>query len=434
MDSPLSDQSWEDISSEYHAFTQFLKTATDADIDASISFHEAQIEKCEKSEEDHLPISEIVERIRLAERAQDILDDAKGINPDATCPSLELNLMQLSYFMYADKKSLESLIVDNPPILLEYRLRSIEPFLSLILQKSKGPVDFYLPSNMQASESTSLHQPCIKAVDGNRTISRNLLEADKARRRDEKCIATSCPEFQVCHILPFSINNATSKLRNARGIFQRMIIPIVPRKDWLAMLALLVPDSKELGTSDKEWNMLSLNPLAHAIWNKAYFALEWIGVDPDTEPDTESDTDSYVNAKLRWHWLANGIPEALGQTYLSEKGVTKGHSGRAVKLGTDHQVMATAIKQGLNSASKVSTNGVSLCRMSNFRPLMTDDVVRIKVKAEDVEKTKLMIELQWLALRMVAFCAAAEVVDELDSEPRYRLQDLSTWWDPSTFC
>lgn len=55
--------------------------------------------------------------------------------------------------------------------------------------------------------------------------------------------------------------------------------------------------------------------------------------------------------------------------------------------------------------------------MLNHRPLITGDVLNIRVKPEDVEKTRLMIEIQWLALKMVAFCAAAEVIDELDSEP-----------------
>lgn len=67
--------------------------------------------------------------------------------------------------------------------------------------------------------------------------------------------------------------------------------------------------------------------------------------------------------------------------------------------------------------------------MLNHRPLITGDVLNIRVKPEDVEKTRLMIEIQWLALKMVAFCAAAEVIDELDSEPPH-LQELSTYWDP----
>jgi hypothetical protein len=196
-------------------------------------------------------------------------------------------------------------------------------------------------------------------------------------------------------------------------------------KDWHATEALVVPRSREIGTSDRRWNLVALNHLAHALWNKGYFALEWIGVE-----GVEPETGEYLKVKLRWHWLTNRIPEALEQAYLGEKGPTKGHAGRAVKFGTDHQGMAVAIKKCLDSTrtASASANGVSLCRMANHRPLITGDVLNIRVKLEDVEKTRLMIEIQWLALKMAAFCAAAEVVDELDPEPLH-LEELSTYWD-----
>ncbi|CAH0026320.1 unnamed protein product [Clonostachys rhizophaga] len=121
------------------------------------------------------------------------------------------------------------------------------------------------------------------------------------------------------------------------------------------------------------------------------------------------------------------MAEALEQAYLSEKGPTKGHAGRAVKFGIDRQGMAVAIKKCLDSTrtASASANGVSLCRLANHRPLITGDVPNIRVKPQDVEQTRLMIEIQWFALKMVAFCAAAEVVDELDPEPP-QPEELST--------
>ncbi|CAG9991665.1 unnamed protein product [Clonostachys byssicola] len=90
--------------------------------------------------------------------------------------------------------------------------------------------------------------------------------------------------------------------------------------------------------------------------------------------------------------------------------------------------MAIAIKECLDSTrtASASTNGITLCRMANHRPLITGDVLNIRFRPEDVEKTRLMIEYQWLALRMVAFCAAAEVVDELDPESPH-IEELSTF-------
>jgi hypothetical protein len=45
-----------------------------------------------------------LERISLAEKAQPVLTNAKGNNPAATLPPLELNLAYLVYFLYADKQ------------------------------------------------------------------------------------------------------------------------------------------------------------------------------------------------------------------------------------------------------------------------------------------------------------------------------------------
>ncbi|CAH0057780.1 unnamed protein product [Clonostachys solani] len=86
-----------------------------------------------------------------------------------------------------------------------------------------------------------------------------------------------------------------------------------------------------------------------------------------------------------------------------------------------------AIHNHLTNTSKISSHGVSLSRTSNFRPLVSGDILLIRVKEEDLDKTRLMVQIQWLAFRMAAISRAAEVVDDLDAEPPSNTQELPTY-------
>ncbi|CAH0027667.1 unnamed protein product [Clonostachys rhizophaga] len=388
----------------------FSQNPSDVEIQACVAFLAADISSESQGPEDHTSIHELIQRIALAKKAQAKVTKAKGNNPAATLLPLELNLAHLSYFVYAEKEGLENLIDESPKV-IDARLRTVEPFLKM---------------NPASGAADASYQPSVKRVKvgkGGNTIDRNRDAANEARQRDQHCIATGCPIFEACHIMPFSANNTSAKLETAREILTDIVMPMISRPDWRIVQKLVVPDNGEIGTSDEACNILCLNTLAHQLFDKAYFALEWIGLSDKGELDDEA----YKTVRLRWHWLPNCVADALGQIHLHERATRKGDTGRLLKFGdgSDHG-MATAIYRHLANASKISSHGVSLSRTENHRPLVTGNILLIRVREEDLDKTRVLIQIQWLALRMAAISGAAEVVDDLDSEPPGSLDELPT--------
>jgi hypothetical protein len=56
---------------------------------------------------------------------------------------------------------------------------------------------------------------------------------------------------------------------------------------------------------------------------------------------------------------------------------------------------------------------------------VSGNILLIRVKEEDLDKTRLLVQIQWLALRMAAISGAAEVVDDLIPNlrrPRHKSQ------------
>ncbi|CAH0043438.1 unnamed protein product [Clonostachys solani] len=390
------------------------------EIEASIRFHKADVLSGGEMEGDGLSISDIVERISLAERAQAILTNGAGNNPASTLAPLKLNLAHLAFFLYGDKARLRRVMFSANN--LDLCLRSLEPFLKMILQKLRDkPLDnLQSPTTVLQSDSDKegpLYQLGVKTdKHGNKTKERNQPEADKARQRDQCCIATGCPEIEACHIMPFSANNRPVRLLNL-------------------LQDLLTPARGELATSDESFNIFCLEPLTHTSLDKGYCALEWIGLSDKGELDCKLGEETYKTVRLRWHWLPNCIADALGQSYLHERTTRKGDTGRLLKFGngSSHYAMATAIYKHLTNTSKISSHGVTIARNADFRPLVSGHILFIRVKEEDLDKTRLMIQLQWFALRMVAISGAAEVVDDLDPEPPSSPDELPTYYKMPDF-
>ncbi|KAK7216736.1 hypothetical protein V2G26_004739 [Clonostachys chloroleuca] len=407
----------------------FSRIPSDVEIQACVAFLSADISSESQGPEDHTSIHELIQRIALAKKAQAKVTEAKGNNPAATLPPLELNLAHLAYFLYAEKEGLEK-ITKESPYFIDMRLRNIEPFLYMMLQKSFSlPLPISIPNPASGAADAS-YQPSVKRVKfgkGGNTIDRNRDAANEARQRDQHCIATGCSVFEACHLMPFSVNNTSAKLETATKVLTDIVMPMMSISDWEVVEKLVVPDNGEIGTSDEACNIVCLNPLAHNIFDKAYFAFEWVGLSDKGELDCKLDDKTYKTVRLRWHWLPNCVADALGQTHLHERATRKGDTGRLLKFGdgSDHG-MATAIYRHIAYTSKISSHGVSLSRTENHRPLVTGNILLIRVREEDLDKTRVLIQIQWLALRMAAISGAAEVVDDLDSEPPGSIDEVPT--------
>ncbi|CAI6094257.1 unnamed protein product [Clonostachys chloroleuca] len=276
----------------------FEQSPTDAEVQACVDFLAADISTETQGPEDHISIHELVQRIALAKKAQAKVTKAKGNNPAATLLPLVLNLAHLAYFLYAEKEGLEK-ITKESAYFIDMRLRNIEPFLNMsksfisyctlahtnITTVPQKSFSLHLPINIPnpaSGAADASYQPSVKRVKvgkGGNTIDRNRDTATEARQRDQRCIATGCPVFEACHLMPFSvINNTSAKLETAREILTDIVMPMMSISDWEIVQKLVVPDNGEIVTLDEACNIVCLNPLAHQIFDKAYFALEWVGL------------------------------------------------------------------------------------------------------------------------------------------------------------
>lgn len=174
-----------------------------------------------------------------------------------------------------------------------------------------------------------------------------------------------------------------------------------------------------LANSDEPFNMLTMNPQASRYWGKAYFGLEWhdVGetrtvVDPKTGKETK-----YTSFRVKWHWLAAKMPDSFA-SHLTSQTETTLKPRRLVRLETKKDVksiegsLAKVIRQPHHLFSAKNAR----LRDEHGRLIETGRIFTLRVESKDLEKTKGMIQAQWIAVRMAAFSEAGEVAYKLDRE------------------
>ena len=191
--------------------------------------------------------------------------------------------------------------------------------------------------------------------------------------------------------------------------------------DYNVLRALFCPAHKELGSSDKSWNMLSLNPQLHRYWSKGLFGFKLLkdgGEDARAGNTQDSPSaNEFASIQVEFRWLSSKIATALG-AFLEDDttGGSKGDTTRVVKLDAGN---VETIAQAIDSARFPSTTlsnvpGVTAHHAKSGRPIESGHIITLRVKREDKEKMEVALQAQWVALQMAAFCGAAEVADELD--------------------
>ena len=78
------------------------------------------------------------------------------------------------------------------------------------------------------------------------------------------------------------------------------------------------------------------------------------------------------------------------------------------------------IKQILKDPRPLPTNtkGATARDVYSGHPIESGDILTLKVKEEDLEKTKTVIETQWAVLKLAVICGAADVPYALSSVPQ----------------
>ncbi|KAH7002261.1 hypothetical protein EDB80DRAFT_894357 [Ilyonectria destructans] len=145
------------------------------------------------------------------------------------------------------------------------------------------------PSSTPNSPSTPNRQSTQGGSDQGET-QRDRAERDKCYKQDHgRCVVTGAPNPHVCHIIPYTWNNTPYRQRRAcrLGLALGLVSPTNP---YLHVL------QQGICSSDKAWNMVSLSPLLHYWWSKAFFAFKCM----DITPVEDSNNLSEITLQFRW--------------------------------------------------------------------------------------------------------------------------------------
>lgn len=228
-------------------------------------------------------------------------------------------------------------------------------------------------------------------------IQRNQAEADKIRNSNSsRCLLTGSHHFEACPVVPFSFN-ASGVNRLHAAALAHLINAFVPKARVQDLEDLL---GRTKGASDKSWNMICLHPLLQTAWLKMEFALSWFDSEPDECP-------GMTVVRLKVHPLKT-LP-ANDKTYkrLSRKVATSMMSVFEGRLLVPTDMSACSIE---------SVNAVDSASMVDFLshyPIVNGQLASTSIRNVDVDKFKVMIEVQYCVIVMCKMAGGADPLDWL---------------------
>lgn len=187
----------------------------------------------------------------------------------------------------------------------------------------------------------------------------------------------------------------------------------------------MTPPLSKLGSSDKSWNMICLTPTLHDWWGKAYFALKWLG-------DERQENDGYCSFNVTWQWLPRKIHEKLNSQFL-ERPAGDNYDTRA-RLDLDTEESYQAVKRAILESVQIPLEpreAEPRVPDKSGRTIQSGHIITLRVKKDDLEKVKTVLEAQWKLLQIAALSGAGEAPEELN--PELYLIDFSVpLWIPGS--
>jgi len=131
---------------------------------------------------------------------------------------------------------------------------------------------------------------------------------------------------------------------------------------------------------EKCFNLISLTPTAHDMWNRGLFALKPLELSPDLKKLT-----------VQFFWQARGSYKLKSRIDL----LTKPTSSRGLDLGGEGYFLS-------RSENDVSSSGVHLIQSGETFTFTTEDPQNLPLPSLE------LLEMQWILQRLVGMCGAAE--------------------------
>jgi hypothetical protein len=217
-------------------------------------------------------------------------------------------------------------------------------------------------------------------------------------------MATGGP--RVARILPFSFNNSNANINETAkvtGAFKAFF-----NDETCDKLAHLLANPHDLGSSDKQWNMVNVNAQLLEYWLMyAFCGLKCLGVRPKATKDMDAQDpkeDSTRNSKewevvIQFHWL--------------HRRWAKPNVEMSIMTGDDSMknMAETQIKHeqdGRPPPTPQEGDGViGAVRVDTCMPLTSGHIFTITMSEQDALNCKMVLDLQWYLISITAMSGGA---------------------------
>ncbi|KAK3323824.1 hypothetical protein B0T19DRAFT_463706 [Cercophora scortea] len=280
------------------------------------------------------------------------------------------------------------------------------------------------------------------------------VRVDRAILDNHRCIVLGTENPEICHIVPFSVNDDDK----SRAQFEKYLVMaatcIYSEKPELAadpestpedtdaadMAGNLTDDditvdspstdgglddaeielarlelwatlcrkvsSSKTGVSDRSWNEISLNKQLHDWWSKGYFAFKPLGIDGKIVKGLgpKGDTARYTQVKLQFHWMPRRDDIASTATPLNKTYGDPEANGLNPVLSQDRE-------------------------SSVFHRVQTGDIFYVKVEHRYAERMLAAFRIKWAAINILSMAGGAESLDDVGDYPEYLDENLNWMGD-----
>lgn len=191
------------------------------------------------------------------------------------------------------------------------------------------------------------------------TVNRRVVQASK--RDGLVCTATRSVLPDVVRHWPSAINNTVTHRNYSRETVKGNTL-VFSHDMKKRIVGLLAPLDGELGTSDKAWNMTSIDTQLRRYWDNACFGLRWVGVVETSETNVGgpegASTEEYASFRAQWHWLPDRVRDAL-QSHLTQPEGIGGDARMLVDLDSPEalQSIKNALRVSAQKSNLFSTKG-----------------------------------------------------------------------------
>lgn len=232
--------------------------------------------------------------------------------------------------------------------------------------------------------------------------TRSQAAARQAKSRDGKCVLSEkVGALDACHIVSWAATKDEDSTKRLANVWE--ILEYYVEHDTMETLKALLLD--EPNKADHDWNLITLNPYLHRLWDNGYFGLKPLGVSQD-------EYGFHVRIQLIW-FFQNDVERQSTQFTRTEY--------ERMFQKTPYKSRFTGIRE-LN------------CR--THRELQNGQVVSISFDAEffeEADRMLFMFKIRWAASKIQFMAGGAGLdlddpfnEDEDDYEERVHVWDILT--------